>query len=338
MSLCPCVLVSLHEFNLYTCEERETYNCGNINSMSSIRRSILPAYPTADEFQQTQLLLANVPGTNMCFYLFTVSFLSLKYVACRLTAEQLDQRYRFGFRGKTQRTMTTDDERRLAYLSCLWNVSYDVLQYNFLRLRKLSNNLAMERMHRFSASYTDAYLHEDDYSMALEFYLQIDFHLFYMKTCSYRGALPLSIDRGLFSAGDPHARHSLSRCQRNACCLCFPQYQLTHRQDKRVVAFGPEQEHYFVNGFHSILNCPATCTTRNIIYVLTCPCNQVDYIGETSLSLASRLSCKLKSMFSSASSSLCSDHQEHGNRIIHECLLGQKNIRRIRPEFKSNEY
>ncbi|CAF4577533.1 unnamed protein product, partial [Rotaria socialis] len=44
-------------------------------------------------------------------------------------------------------------------------------------------------------------------------------------------------------------------------------------------------------GYRSILNCPTTCTTRNIIYVLTCPCKQFDYIGETSVSLPQRLTC-----------------------------------------------
>ena len=190
--------------------------------------------------------------------------------------------------------MTTDHERRLAYLSRLWNVDYDVLQWNFARLMALTNSLAMERMRRFSTHPKDAHLHEDDHSIALEFYLQIDLHLFYMKKCSYRGAQSLPIEQGLYCASDPHARYSLNRCHHNACSLCFPRYQLTHRQGEPVVRFGPNQEHSFVNGYRSVLNGPATCTTRNSIYVLTCPCNQVDYIGETSLSLASRLACEFE--------------------------------------------
>ncbi|CAF3873588.1 unnamed protein product [Rotaria sp. Silwood1] len=54
---------------------------------------------------------------------------------------------------------------------------------------------------------------------------------------------------------------------------------------------------------------------------MTCPCHQADYIGETSLSLAERLLY----------------HQEHGNRIVQEVLLGKKNVTRIRPELKSFE-
>jgi hypothetical protein len=35
---------------------------------------------------------------------------------------------------------------------------------------------------------------------------------------------------------------------------------------------------------------------------------------------------------------LCSDHREHGNRIMQESLLGQKNVDRIRPIVKTHEY
>ncbi|CAF4652768.1 unnamed protein product, partial [Rotaria sp. Silwood1] len=96
---------------------------------------------------------------------------------------------------------------------------------------------------------------------------------------------------------------------------------LANVPDQPLVRFGPQQQHCFINGYQSILNCPATCTTRNIIYVMTCPCHQADYIGETSLSLAERLLY----------------HQEHGNRIVQEVLLGKKNVTRIRPELKSFE-
>ena len=263
--------------------------------------------------------------------------LSIVPLALQLSEPELEHRRQHGFHRPTSKIRTTDRERQLAFLSRLWDVDYDVLECNFARLMMMTNRLARERMYRFSASYTDAYLHEDDYSMALEFYLQVDRHLFYMKTCSYRGAQPLPNERGLFCTDDPRARYSFNRCHRSACCLCFPRHQLTHRQDKPVVQFGSNQEHSFVHGYRSILNCSATCTTRNIIYVLTCPCHQVDYIGETSLSLASRLSCKLKSI-PLPSPTLYSDHRQHGNRIVQECMLGQKNILRIRPESKSTEY
>ncbi|CAF4137009.1 unnamed protein product, partial [Rotaria sp. Silwood1] len=83
------------------------------------------------------------------------------------------------------------------------------------------------------------------------------------------------------------------------CSLCYPSRQI---ESKSTV------QHIFVTGYRSILNCPATCTTQNIIYVLTCPCKQFDYIGETSVSLPIRLKYNRK----------------HGNRIIKEFLLGKK--------------
>ncbi len=157
---------------------------------------------------------------------------------------------------------------------------------------KLANLLGANRIHRFSTSVHQAYLHEDEYSIALEFFLQIDIHLFYMKTCSYRQAIRVPNENSLFCMSEPQIRYGMTRCNRTTCCLCYPCYKLTDRPDQPIIQFGPNQQHQFINKYRSILNCPATCHTQNIIYVLTCPCHQVDYIGETSLSLASRLSCK----------------------------------------------
>ncbi|CAF3318596.1 unnamed protein product [Rotaria sp. Silwood2] len=192
-----------------------------------------------------------------------------------------------------------------------------------MRLMQLAQMLATHRMQRFSTQSNQEYLHEDEYSLALEFYLQIDVDLFYMKTCSYRGAQSIvaTNDKSLFCRNEPQVRYGITPCQQLSCCLCYPSYKLTYRQQQPILQFGPSQEHSFINGYRSILNCPATCTTRNIIYVLTCPCHRVNYIGETSLSLADRLSY----------------HQEHGNRILQEFLFGKKNTSRIRNQVNSFE-
>lgn len=74
-----------------------------------------------------------------------------------------------------------------------------------------------------------------------------------------------------------------------------------------------------------------------MIYVLTCPCGQVDYIGATSQSLRDRLISI--HIFSSAYVCMFSiEHREHGDRIMHEFLLGQENITRDLPRPKSDEY
>lgn len=209
-----------------------------------------------------------------------------------LNTEQLDTRRRYTYHQRSTKRATTDHERRIAFLSRLWNVDYAILDCNFIRLKKFANLLGANRIHRFSISSMDAFLHEDEYSIALEFFLQIDIHLFYMKTCSYRGAVPVSNEISLVCQYEPQIRYGMSRCNQTTCHLCYPSYKLTYRHDQPIIEFESNASHQFINSYRSILNCPATCHTRNIIYVLTCPCHRVDYIGETSLSLTSRLSCK----------------------------------------------
>ena len=67
---------------------------------------------------------------------------------------------------------------------------------------------------------------------------------------------------------------------------------------------------------------------------MTCPCGQYDYIGETGSSLADRVKGKriyavgvnaLDVVFSALL--LCLAHRYHGNRIMHETFLGEKNIK-----------
>ena len=209
-----------------------------------------------------------------------------------LNIQQLNTRRQCAYHQRSAMQATTDDQRRIAFLSRLWNVDYAILECNFTRLKKFANLLGANRIHRFSLSPMDAYLHEDEYSIALEFFLQIDLQLFYMKTCSYRGAVPVPNEPSLICQYAPQLRYEMTRCDRTTCYLCYPPYKSTYRLDQPIVQFGPHQQHEFINHYRSILNCPATCQTRNIIYALTCPCHRVDYIGETSLPFASRLSCK----------------------------------------------
>jgi hypothetical protein len=211
-----------------------------------------------------------------------------------LNREQLVARLQYGYHQRTARRFTNDHQRRIAFLSGLWNIDYHILENNFTRLMKLANLLGANRIHHFSTSFNQEYLNEDEYSNALEFFLQLDINLFYLKTCSYRQAVPVFNESSIFCMNEPQVRYGMTRCSRASCCLCYPSYKITYRHDKPIIQFGPNQQHQFINSYRSVLNCPATCNTRNIIYVLTCPCRRVDYIGETSLSLASRLSCKHK--------------------------------------------
>ncbi|CAF1426785.1 unnamed protein product [Rotaria sordida] len=275
----------------------------SLSSSHSARYSILPVYPTTDNKTDRHPLLTNVPMHH-------------------LNRQESERRSANGYHQPSLLRPINDHERRIFFLSRLWNVNKEILEYNFIRLKTLNNMIATNRIRRFSTQFDQEYLNENEYSFALELFLQIDVDLFYMKTCSYRGAEPIiDVPNGLFCVNEPQARYEMMRCSRFSCCLCHPSYKLTYRQEKPIIQFGPNQQHRFINGYRSILNCPATCTTNNIIYVLTCPCHQIDYIGETSLSLPNRLSY----------------HQAHGNRILQEFLLGPKNTSKIRTRLKSFE-
>jgi hypothetical protein len=84
------------------------------------------------------------------------------------------------------------------------------------------------------------------------------------------------------------------------------------------------------------------CHTQNIIYALTCPCGKFDYIGETVNSLHDRLASMchfvvyIQHMYVSIYCYI--EHREHGNRIMHEFLLGQENITRDSIQSKINGY
>lgn len=130
-----------------------------------------------------------------------------------------------------------------------------------------------------------------------------------MKTCNFRGARPLpSPHHGLFLQDEPQIRYGMVQCRQRTCRLCFPSVPMR----KPVVQFTPTQKHRFISGYEAILNCPTvssiivlslyflfclsvclfqSCETKNIIYALTCPCGQYDYIGYTSMTLGRRLSC-----------------------------------------------
>ena len=76
-----------------------------------------------------------------------------------------------------------------------------------------------------------------------------------MKTCSFRGAKPRSIDEGLFCIDEPDIRYGLSPC--NNCPLCVPPYDVVTRQQQPIIRFGPSQKFRFINGYQTILNWPA---------------------------------------------------------------------------------
>ncbi|CAF4145813.1 unnamed protein product [Rotaria sordida] len=128
-----------------------------------------------------------------------------------------------------------------------------------------------------------------------------------MKTCSFRGALHRSDLEGLFCSKDePQANYSMIPCQNPFCTCCHPVNNEKKTQPWPVVNFASSSMHQFINGYTTYLNCPATCNTTNIIYTMTCPCGQYDYVDSTAETLADAMAY----------------HRKHGNRIIHETLTG----------------
>lgn len=193
------------------------------------------------------------------------------------------------------------------------NVDISVLDHNYARLQaflELFRQRRAQMLHANKRLEDTFYLHDCELPQLLEFYLQMDVDLFYMKTCSFRNAQPRSKIEGIFCSKIPECHYKMTPC--GQCSLCQTSVDMRYRQQAPVL-FNRREKHRFVNGYESILNCPVTCNTRNIIYVLTCLCGQYDYISETSYTLASRLEY----------------HYQIASYAICKLLLGEKNMKRL---------
>lgn len=274
--------------------------------MNNHRRvSILPMFPTTfDNSNDHLLLLANVAeeqlsmedrrhrriGQHQC---------SFHIVECRNPDDSfMLQQYQTYFGSLLNRL----------------HVDIAILDYNYSRMRSMIRRFSDARQRTinsrtFDLPTEDRKLSEQEHPSMLEFYLQMDVDLFYMKTCNFREARPRSLDEGIFCREPPICLYAMTAC--GSCSLCSRSYELTGRQQSPV-KFNQYQVHRFVNGYESILNAPATCITTNFIYVLTCPCGEYDFIGETTQTLEKRLI----------------RHRDLGNRIMHAFLTGELNRQR----------
>ncbi|CAF0955805.1 unnamed protein product [Rotaria sordida] len=145
-----------------------------------------------------------------------------------------------------------------------------------------------------------------------------------MKTCSFRGAEPRSKIEGLFCGRDElQARYTLTPCGNLFCLCCHSLNSHKKIQKWSVVDFNSNSTHRFVNGYTTYLNCPATCTTSNVVYAMTCPCGHYDYVDSTAKTLADAMAY----------------HREHRNRIVHEKLTDSPLCQEssLDPNEKENE-
>lgn len=263
------------------------------------RLTILPMFPmkSGDVCDPQYLLLANIPCKSLKVNDFFPPIYSIDLVD-KLTESERRHRSSSSSLQPTLKVMDLNPsipsflrEKYQQFFGDLLQrlkVNLTILDYNYTRLNQYMNMLIEQQTVIFKLRpHEIQYIDEHEYPLALEFYLQFDINLFYMKTCSFRFARPRSFNEGLFCAQTPEARYELATC--GNCALCYPQYDMTYRVQKYIVKFSQTYEHTFVSGYRTILNCSAICHTKNIIYALTCPCGKVDYIGATRLTLPDRL-------------------------------------------------
>lgn len=263
------------------------------------RLSILPAYPTDDDDSKLNLLLCNVPPQQLSLQELDRRQMGQYQCPFRITNNQMSKKS----------IMIKQYEKYFIPLIERLNVDVSILDFNYMRFEHF---LQLFRVARTSILPKDKAVNEswkiDDNELQLlfEFYLQIDVDLFYMKTCSFEQAQPRSLTEGLFCNDIPQCRYTITPC--GNCELCHSLNDPKNRQQTSTL-FNRYEKHRFVNGYESILNCPATCHTKYCIYVLTCLCGQADYISETKHSLSSRLP----------------GHRKIGNYTILRFLIGFRN-------------
>ncbi|CAF1624357.1 unnamed protein product [Rotaria sp. Silwood1] len=154
------------------------------------RLCILPCYPTYNAKRDTgQPLLANIPYHQ-------------------LTSTELSYRRSGAF--KPACTIANSLSNMPSFLREKYNmyfgdllerlkVDLSILDYNYTRLNKFIRMLAYEQIRAFNLQPNAIpQLEEKEYPTALEFFLQFDVNLFYMKTCSFRHARPRTFNEGLF--------------------------------------------------------------------------------------------------------------------------------------------
>ncbi|CAF1406327.1 unnamed protein product [Rotaria sordida] len=268
------------------------------------RYNYLPIFPIKAVGKDECLLLANVPVTCLT----SNEIARRQNGAYTSDALMLMNMYKYG---DDIFSLSEEDVEKLArHLK----VGKSIITFNADRFHSICCTLLAlhELFRRNILCMPDRALQEPAFNskqmaIALEFYLQIDVDLFYMKTCSFRGAQPRSDVEGLFCSKDePQANYSMIPCQNPSCTCCHPINNEKKTQPWPVVNFASSSMHQFINGYTTYLNCPATCNTTNIIYTMTCPCGQYDYIDSTAETLADAMAY----------------HRKHGNRIIHELLTG----------------
>ncbi|CAF0738305.1 unnamed protein product [Didymodactylos carnosus] len=101
---------------------------------------------------------------------------------------------------------------------------------------------------------------------------------------------------GILCEAQPMARYGMMPCYDRHCFLCQSRRRGGEGANgdllNTTVHSSSKQIHRFVNMYEAILNCDANCITSDIIYALTYPCGQCDFIGSTSMNFHERMLSK----------------------------------------------
>jgi len=283
---------------------QQNYIQRTIHYYNQQRLSILPAFPTTTTDTTEHLLLANVSQGQ----------LSLQELERRQTGKY---NCKFHIMDPDASATSLMVENYQVYFGSIvqpFKIDMSILDHNYMRLKHFLQLFRTARLRILPASKCserDLHISKGEFPELFEFYLQMDVDLFYMKTCSFRDAQPRSKIEGIFCLDVPQCHYALIPCHN--CKLCLTPTNNTSYQQPSVV-FNRYEKHHFINGYESILNCPATCMTKNVISVLTCLCGQAEFICETKYCLADRLD----------------GYRTISNYLISKFLIGEKNFQAMK--------
>ena len=227
---------------------RLNYPIRTLTLYNQRRRSIFPTLPTMTYTHEPNLLLANVP----------MNLLSTEELVCRqpglypcpcqiINSNPTTSSFIINCYNTYFNSILSPLKRDLSIL----DHNFDRLNY-FIELFRASRRRLLSTI-KCAEDLVD--LNDDEKPQLLEFYLQMDVDLFYMKTCSYSDAQPRSFNEGIFCLGPPQCLYAMSKC--GHCDLCTSFHHTDHDhvcQQQSPVLFDNYNRHRFVNGYESIIN------------------------------------------------------------------------------------
>ncbi|CAF4171123.1 unnamed protein product, partial [Rotaria sordida] len=205
--------------SLLTSDKRHGYQSTTLPDKNNGRYAYLPIFPTKSVGIDECLLLANVPVTRLAPH----EIARRQHGAYTLDALMMMNKYDYS----DSFSLSEQDAEELA---TRLQIGKSIITFNADRLRGICCTLlALHELFRQTVllkrdvALKEPIFNSKQITIALEFYLQIDVDLFYMKTCSFRGAQPPSNIEGLFCGRDePQARYSLVPCDNLFCQCCLP--------------------------------------------------------------------------------------------------------------------